>query len=231
MPKIYKEERALAHRLRNEGKSYREIQRLTGVPSRGTLSSWFKDFQPSPEAREILRRKKERTAKNVDKFNKERTARIAEENEATIEKSASSIGKISERDLLLLGCALYWGEGTLRIKQHGTMNCSEFANSSPEIIKVFMLFTRKILKIKERDIRGYIYTYPKLNPEVAIKFWSRMSDIAPAMLRAYNLVSRASKGKRPTNFLPYGTLKIRISGRQNFYKIRGYINGITKSLI
>ncbi len=57
MPKIYKNDKNLALQLRNQGKSYREIQKATSVRSRSTLSMWFKNFTPSPEAQKNFIRK------------------------------------------------------------------------------------------------------------------------------------------------------------------------------
>lgn len=229
MPKVYKEEKTLAIALRHKGKSYREIQKTVGVRSRSTLTEWFRDLELSPAIQKIVDERKARTEKNVLIWSKARSERIKKENPIIIADSIKEVGAISPRELMFIGAGLYWGEGSLRANKHGYHEL-KFSNSSPEVIKVFMYFARTILKIKEDGFRPYIHIYPNLKAEDAIAFWSNVMNLPKEIFCAYNLVSGASKGKRPFNFLPYGTLQIRINGRQNFYKIRGYIDGIIKQI-
>ncbi len=229
MPKIYAIEKLRAIKLRQEGKSYREIQHATGVRSRGTLSLWFQGIELTPAIQKIIDERRLRTEKNVLIWSKARSERIRHENKETLSRNSDSIGKLSDRDLALIGAALYWGEGSLRANKHGYHQV-KFSNSSTDVIRVFMYFSRKILKIDEASFRPEIHIYPNLKAEDAIAFWSKITFLPKEYFHAYNLVSGASKGKRPFNFLPYGTLQIRINGRQNFYRIRGYIDGIIKGI-
>jgi hypothetical protein len=117
----------------------------------------------------------------------------------------------------------------LRANKYG-YHQAKFSNSSPEVIRVFMSFAREILKIKNMAFRAEIHIYPNLKAEDAIMFWSTVTKLPKENFHAYSLVSGASKSKRPFNFLPHGTIQIRINGRQNFYRIRGYIDGIIKQI-
>ena len=92
-----------------------------------------------------------------------------------------------------------------------------------------MNFARKILAIPEEQFRPHVQIYPNLNPQEAISFWAKVTDLPRSIFKAYTQVSSASRKKRPANFLPYGTVQIRINGRANFYKIRGYIQGIIEA--
>ncbi len=130
---------------------------------------------------------------------------------------------------MLVGAALYWGEGAQRFKD-GQYGLTEFSNSSPEMVKVFMTFARTILKVGDELFRPFVHIYPNLDSAKAITFWAKITNLPEDMFCAYSLVSGSSKRKRPINFLPYGTLKMRIKGRKYFYKIRGYIDGIIKAL-
>lgn len=62
----------------------------------------------------------------------------------------------TEGKLKTAGVFLYWGEGAqLRGK-----NCTvDFANSNPQMVKVFARFLRKICRIDEKRLRVFMYCY------------------------------------------------------------------------
>jgi len=60
---------------------------------------------------------------------------------------------ISEQNLKVAGIMLYWAEGTLK-------GCTvDFANSNPEMIKIFLRFLREICGVHEKRLRVYLYTH------------------------------------------------------------------------
>ncbi len=223
-------EKIIALKLRGLGKSYREVQsKIPGI-SRSTLSIWFRDLKLSPAAAKILEAKKERAENNIIKWSKERSAAAKTRNTETTQEYSDAIGKLSRRDLMLVGASLYWGEGSLQIRggpypHHKT----EFSNSSPEMTRVFMRFAREILGVPTEQFRPHVQIYPNLDAQESIAFWAKVTEIPDSYFRAYTQVSSASKHKRPINFLPHGTVQIRINNPVNFYKIQGCINGIIKN--
>lgn len=229
MPLVYKEEKQRALALRQEGKSYREIQKAIGVRSRSTLSLWFKDLKLSPSAKKILDAKKAQTLSNVLKWSKERSKNVREENHRITVSSSKAIGKLSERDMLFIGVALYWGEGSLRLDKKGYYRF-KFSNSSPEMVSVFLHCIRTVLKITDEDIRPYVHIHKNIKAEDAIAFWSIVTKLPKEKFTTYDAVSSAGKFKRPANFLPYGTVHLGFNGRQNYYKIKGFIDGIIKQI-
>ena len=221
-----------AIQLRLGGRSYGEIQKSLDISSKGTLSYWFKNLILPLRARKRLKAKiLDAKKRGLFKFNKERTLSIIKENQRILAESQGKIPKFSQTNLLILGTALYWGEGTTRVKQRGYQVVS-FSNSDPEMIKIFMIYLRKILGIPENKIKPGIHIYPNLNPEKVKKFWSSITKLPKEKFYIFQNVSRASKFIRPKNFLPYGTLNIRVNDRRLFNKIKGYIAGISaQSLI
>ena len=215
--------------LRLEGKTYGEIRTIFGIP-KSTLSVWFSKLKVSKKAQRILESKRKNGYFKLVEFNKIRTINIKEENERIRKDYESKINNLSNKELMILGAALYWGEGykNFNIKR-GAYPYVCFGNSDPLMIKVFIIFLERILKIDKSKIKCQIMIYPSINPSEALKYWQNITKIPIENFRTQMTVSRASQGKRPWNLLPYGTLQLRVNKRQNFFKIKGLIDGIIKT--
>ena len=150
------------------------------------------------------------------------------ENKEIRETFSKKIGYVTDRELLLIGAALYWGEG---YKRHSAKKYGEyvsFCNSDQYMIKVFLRFTREILKVSEEKIRPIIQIHPNVSKEKAVSFWSKIINIPQDKFHITYQVSKASQGKRPKNSLPFGTLNLRVHSRQKFHEIMGLIEGMIK---
>lgn len=215
-----------AFKLRLSGHSYRQIQSALGIASRGTLSYWFKDLVLTPEAEKRLAKYTAKaTLVGFTGFNKGRTRRIFEEDMVAYTIGKEFVGTLSERELILVGAALYWGEGT---KSGGVKNTPRlvFTNSDPKMIKVFMHFALHGLRIPKDKISGELHLYEGIDSDVAKKYWSKVTGISTERFWFTYLLSRASQQKRPSTRLPYGTLAIRIPGRLYFSRIKGMMEGL-----
>jgi len=73
-----------------------------------------------------------------------------------------------------------------------------------------------------------IHIHPNIDEKSTINFWSRVTNIPKEKFHITRQISQASKKKRPKNSLPYGTLKLDVTRRQNFFKIKGWIDGLIK---
>lgn len=210
--------------LRKAGKSYGDIRKTLGIKSKGTLSNWFKNIKLSKKTIRLLE-KNNKLAHQRGLFtaNKNRKARIENENEKAYNDGQSYIKSISKKDLLLIGAVLYWGEGA---KSERSSLSLSFSNSDPLMISVYMRFIRGILEIPEEKIRAGIHIYPSISADKAKKFWSKITKLPENRFYIITQVSRASQNKRPFNILPYGTVVIKINNRQQFYKMKGIIKGI-----
>lgn len=216
-----------ALKLRLAGKSYGEIAKTLDV-SKGSLSLWFKDLK-LPKATQKLLEEKMRVAREHNLFenNRRRTAAIRIENKKIKQIAVNEIKPLSEYKLLLIGATLYWAEGWKRETQgkpHGIC----FANSDPGMVRLFLRFLREIIQIPEEKLRVNIHVHPHINERDAINFWAKVTGISIERFHITNQISRASKGKRPRNSLPYGTLKLDVSGRQKFQQIKGWIDGLIR---
>ena len=115
---------------------------------------------------------------------------------------------LSEKLLKVAGLMLYWGEG-------GKKNSSgiDFANSDPEMIKIFLLFLRRIYQIDESRLRVYLYTYQSLPTQFLINYWSKLTNIpANQFTKPYIRANSAEKHDK----MSHGLIHIRYSDKRLF---------------
>lgn len=215
--------------LRRNGMSYNNIIKKLGIKSKGTLSLWFKNLKLSNKSKNLLE-KNNKLAHDRGLFitNNNRSIRIKKENLEAYNTGKECINLISEKELLLIGAALYWGEGSKSERVTGTP--LDFSNSDPRMVSVYMKFIRKILKIPEEKIRAGIHLYPSTSVNKAREFWAITTSLPKDRFYIIKQISRASQGKRPFNILPYGTIAIKINSRIQFHKVKGMIHGIIDKL-
>ncbi len=214
-------------KLRKKGQSYREIARAVGV-SKNSVSRWCQNLELPPKAKRIIEEKIKYNKHFFESYNKYKHEVVQAENKKIKQSFSKKIKPISDYELLLIGTALYWGEGCKRHRR----NYGEYAslcNSDPDIIKVFLRFAREVLSIPEERIKPSIRIHPNITRESAIDFWSKITNIPKDKFYITTQISRASQGKRPIYSLPYGTLEIRIPNRQRFFEILGLIDGLIKN--
>ena len=219
-----------AIRLRMLGKSYNEIAKGLDV-GKSLLSYWLKNLKLPDKAKKILEAKSNYAKEKFIAYNYKRHEIVEQDNKEIKELNSKKIKKINNYNLLLLGAALYWGEGQKRHAGKYPHPRISFSNSDPDMIRLFLRFIREILKVPEEKIRPSIQFYPDTNKEEALAFWSKITHIAKDKFLTTIAISRASKGKRPKNLLPYGTLQIRVHKRQKFFEIMGFIDGLIKQII
>jgi len=159
--------------------------------------------------------------------NRRRTRAIKIENKKVRQIAVNEIKSLSKYELLLIGAALYWAEGYNRQNKIPSPYIG-FGNSNPDMVVLFLRFLREVMQIPEEKLRPAVQIHHNIKPELAISFWVKITNIPKERFRITHQTSRASKGKRPYNSLPYGTLKLNAHGRQNFFKIKGWIDGLIK---
>ena len=82
------------------------------------------------------------------------------------------IGRLSEREFLVAGVALYAGEGS---KRDGSVI---FANSDPRMVVFFCSWLRHFFQIDESRLRVRLYLHQGLDLDGAMTFWSEVTGIA-----------------------------------------------------
>jgi hypothetical protein len=154
-------EREQARRLRATGLPMAEIADRLGV-SKSSVSLWARDvaFEPRPPVTRGRRR-----APNA--LQRRKQAEI----DRLLAEGQDRVGRLSEREFLVAGVALYAGEGT---KRDGAV-C--FANSDPWMVAFFCAWLRRFFQIDESRLRVRLYLHQGLDLAATTAYWSKVTGI------------------------------------------------------
>ena len=216
-----------AIRLRMLGKSYNEIAKSLDV-GKSLLSYWLRDLVLPLKAQKTLEAKSNYAKEKFQDYNRQKHETVIRENKEIRGTFSKKVRKVKDYELLLLGAALYWGEGQKRHEGRRVSPHISFSNSDPDMIKFFLRFLKEILKVPDGKIKTWVQIYPNMDRKSAITFWSNVTGIAGEKFSVTVSLSKASQGKRPKNLLPYGTLQLRVHNRRKFFEIMGLIDGLIK---
>jgi len=216
-----------ALRLRKIGKSYREIALFLGV-AKSSVSNWCRNISLGSKAMAILKGKSNQSWEKLAEYNRKRSDILWQAKQEIADVTKEEIGRLSQRELCLVGAALYWGEGWKNTKKPRRTPTIAFSNSDPFMIQFFLRFLREVIEIPEEKIIGSIQIHPHIAVSRAIAFWKSITKIPKSRFYIRYQVSKASNGKRPHRLLPYGTLELRVSAQKQFWRIKGWINALAK---
>jgi transcriptional regulator with XRE-family HTH domain len=178
-------ERERARELRAAGWTYAEICAELDV-SRSSVSLWARDVPVDEttwaERAEANRRAGARLRRHPF------ADRRRQEIERLMDEGRARIGRLSERELLAAGAALYAGEGS---KRDGEVR---FANSDPRMILFFVAWLRHFFEIDESRLRIRLYLHEGLDLIEAQRFWSSLTSIPERQFhKPYRAVADVSR--------------------------------------
>lgn len=167
LKRLIEEERKLGMSLSELAKKYRL--------SKSTVSLWCRDVSISEDAQNLIKEKwlkstaaarKKGTQANRDK----RIASIASE----YSQARSQVGKMTTRDMFVIGAALYWAEGSKKETGSGF----SFVNSDSLMIKLMHDWLLTVMGIKKEQliINVAINASHKDRESEILKFWSNLLD-------------------------------------------------------
>lgn len=162
-------ERERARELRAAGWTYAEISQELGV-SRSSVSGWARDV---PVGESVWSARVRANRNHGARIRRPHPLHAAKELEVRQlrEEGRERLGRLAERELLLVGTALYAGEGS---KTDGAVR---FANSDPRMIVLFLAFLRHHFEIDETRLRLRLYLHQGLDLDAAVRFWSALTGI------------------------------------------------------
>ena len=197
-----KEEKEIAIKLRNKGKTFNEILKSIKV-GKGTLSIWLKNVPVLESYRTEYDKKVSHPC---------RMAATAMQNKW--EKKRIEVRKNYNPPFndpfFMLGLGIYMGEGSKYCS-----NRTSLSNSDPEIIKIFKKWIEKYFWEKSFYWRASLHTYDNLNIEKDLKWWSEITGLSiDKFIKTQIGISSSSKRKR--NTLVHGTLHMILRGEDNW---------------
>lgn len=198
--------KAQARALREKGYSYSFIQKEIPV-AKSTLSYWLSDIPYTPNQETILHIGKARAASGAAK-NKLKLSSF----KRAKEEAKKNIGRLSKRDIFMLGLGLYAGEGT---KTHDIVR---LINANPKIIKFTILWFKEVCGLKNVNFMVRIHLYPDNDINEALTYWSQAIGLPLTQFQQTQVDTRVGKKVSKRGKLSFGTahLSIKSMGNKDF---------------
>ncbi|MFJ4206018.1 hypothetical protein ACIP2Y_41180 [Streptomyces sviceus] len=213
-----------ARELRLQGCTYDQIQVELGC-SRSSISLWVRDLpkperrDPAEQARLACRKRWEHELAVRDKERKRTKAAAAE-----------AIGKLSDRELFLLGVGLYWAEGG-KDKPYDRRENVAFVNSDPGMIEVFLAWL-DLLQVERERLRFTVMIHETADITGAEQYWARLAGADPSAFNKTTIKKHNPKTVRKNIGDSYrGCLVIKVlRGTDLYRRIEGSWYGIVVSV-
>ena len=207
MPAPKTAERLRARELRRDGLSVKEIAREVRV-SKSTASLWVRDLPVAPG------RARRRPDPEVLRVRRGRAMATRNNEKLAV---ANDIGRLSDRELLLVGAALYWAEGA-KDKPWRTTERLLFINSDPGVIRVFCRWL-ELLGVPTERVSFRVSIHESADVEGAVTFWSAVvgvpaADFRRTSLKRHNPVTR----RRNTGATYHGCLQVDVAMSRDYYR-------------
>lgn len=189
--------------------------------SKGTMSYWFKEkpFEPNQE---VLKRIQYGPIKSGALRHQQKINNIVQLREF----GKKEIGKLSKRDLWMLGLGLYIGEGAK------TTESIRISNSDPVIIATSIRWLKEACNLSNENMTIRIHIYPDNDEIKAKKYWRKVTSLPYKNFRKTIVDVRTNKKPGNNSKLPHGTAHISVVSRGDpekgvalYRKINGWMEG------
>lgn len=215
-----------ARKLRKKGVSVKKIAQYLKV-AKSSASIWTRDIILTVEQlenlRKIMLRGSELGRMKGALMQKERRLKFIKESRS---KGIMELSIINERELLIAGLALYWGEGSKKSQE------VEFCNSDPKMIQFLLLWLKKCFGIVPGEIRCCvgINQMHRKREKVVKDYWSKISGVSISQFRKTSF-KKVKNRKVYKNFNEhYGTLSVIVTKPSRYYfRILGLIEGLYRA--
>lgn len=222
----WSDRRVEAHEMRERGCSYREISAALGVP-KSTLSSWLRDVPLTDEHRARLAARVEEGVRS--RAEAIRAGRIRRTTVLQAE-SAEQIGRLTDRELFLLGVVAYACEGTKEKPWSHTARCT-FVNSDPAQIRLFVRWLG-LVGVPSSDLVLRLAIHETADIGAATSFWKAVVDVDEGQWRPPTLKRHAPQTNRRNTGASYRgclVVTVRRSAMLN-RRLAGWWRGIGEQL-
>ncbi|GAA1914847.1 hypothetical protein GCM10009716_25410 [Streptomyces sodiiphilus] len=210
--------RETARELRRAGHTYDRIVDELGV-SKSSVSRWVRDLPaPAPSPKHMHRMREARWAPH------RRRQTLARWN--TKMAAGNEIGRLTDRELFLVGVGLYWAEGA-KSKPHRLREDVHFVNSDPGMIAVYLAWLR-LLGVTPDRLQYRVMIHESADVAGAERYWADEAGVHPSRLDRTTLKRHQPKTRRKNTGDSYrGCLVVRVRGGAELYRrIEGWWTGI-----
>ncbi len=219
------EERLRAEALRKQGWSVRNIAREVSV-SRSSASLWCRRIELTEKQKELLVKRAIEGGHRGRILGSSTNHRRKMENiERHVQAGKKYVNELSLRELLLVGAAIYWGEGSKK-SQLG------FINSDADMIVFMYRWFQKALGVKKQDFmpRILINDLHKSRDRVIKGYWAKLLGLPESQFRKTTFIKRPNTKRYSNHETYFGLLTLRVRNSTDLkYKILGLIEGLKYS--
>ena len=218
------EKRLLAHQLRRGGWSIKSIAQYLQV-SKSSVSIWCRDVPLTDYQKKKLIQNAILAGRRGGLMGAETNRRKKEKAIFTYEEQGrKTIKKLSKRDFLLLGIALYWAEGS----KGGKLS---FVNSDPDMISFIYRWFQEIMSVNKEDFIPRIFINEMHRPRIekVLYFWAHLLSLPKNQFRKTIFIKTKQKKIYENYETYYGMLALRMKCSTNLlYRINGLIKSVKK---
>jgi transcriptional regulator with XRE-family HTH domain len=217
-----------ARELRLDGWTMPDIAASLGV-SKASVSLWTRDL-PKPAAREQGSYHFERIAAarraRWDRYLQDRE----DERQSVKAVAAADVGPLSERELLLVGTALYWAEGA-KDKPWDRREKLRLINSDPDVIRVYLRWL-SLLGFHQEDYVFAVSIHESADVEAATDFWRSVVGEGGRWRKPSLKKHNPRTVRRNVNGDYHGCLVVEArQSRTAYQRMEGFWRGIVKALL
>jgi hypothetical protein len=218
--------REQAVELRRKGQTVPQIATELGV-AKSSAYQWVKHLPLDATIERGAERRRRHSKQMTDaRWEPHRRARDAERAEVN-ESLSGWVGELSDREVLLVGAATYWCEGT-KAKPWRRNDCRlQFINSDPALVLLFLRFV-ELLGVDRSLLRYRLSIHESADAEAAGRWWSEVVDVPYESFRPPTVKTHKPSTVRLNVGDGYrGCLVIYVPGsRQLYWKAEGIMLGV-----
>ncbi|WBB47699.1 helix-turn-helix domain-containing protein [Verrucosispora sp. WMMA2044] len=229
-PRAKDDLRTEAVALRSTGHPVPEIARRLGV-SRSTAYLWVRHIPLKRDPEEERERRRAHSKVMTDaQWEEHRRIRDAAR-AATVDAAAAWVKGLRYRDLVLVGAALYWAEGT-KAKPWRPHDCRvRFVNSDPALVALFVEFV-EALGERRAALRYRVAIHESADAAEAVNWWAGQIGVpAEAFQPSTMKRHRPTTVRRNTGTTYRGCLSVEVPrSRRLYWKIEGIMKGMADGI-
>ncbi|MEU3755618.1 hypothetical protein AB0H17_23050 [Streptomyces olivoreticuli] len=158
---------ARARELRRAGRTYDEIVAELGV-AKSSVSLWVRDLPKPQKTAEQMR------AMNEARWEPHRQKQAFLRRQTKID-AAYEIGRMTDRELFLLGIGLYWSEGA-KSKPYALRERVVFINSDPGMIQVYLAWLA-LLGVQPDMLQYRVMIHESADVTAAENYWAELIGV------------------------------------------------------
>jgi hypothetical protein len=199
----YRNLKSEAITMRRKGASYSQIRENIKV-SKSTLSLWLRDL---PLSDKRIRELRDFSEIRIEKYRETRRKKRESRWDGVRVAAEKTLGSLSERELLIAGLFLYWGEGT---KTTPHLVC--VSNTDPVMLRFFIRWLT-LLGVPKKRLRVKIHLYKDMDVQKEQKYWSKILNIPLAQFRKPYVKSSNQSGLSYPQRFKHGTGNVMFGNR------------------